>query len=170
MRFADAVEAYSLDPTPDHLAELHEKIMEAPDYDPLVVIAPAARPLLDAGEFERAAALLQGLMPGAFLSPGAHALLFAAHDALGDAESARRERLFSRLAMTSIRADCDGTQDRPFTVLRVEDEYDVLAALGVRSAGQVQTITENGAFDVHELEDGTEIWFRLAWRTGEEGA
>lgn len=168
MRFVDAVETYALDPTPAHLADLQSTIMEAPGYDPRVVISPAAKPLIDRGDYEDAVELLAGLMPGAFLSPSAHALLFVAHNALGNTDDARREQHFSRMAMTAIRTSGDGTAERPYTVLHVEDEYDVLTALGAQSISQVLERTRDGANDVHALADGSSVHFRLAWVSADD--
>src|SRR5699024_7793010 len=68
------------------------------------------------------------------------------------------------LAFDSIRAGRDGSEQSPFEVLRVADEYDVLSSSGLRSTGQELRPTDYGEADVHTLAGGGELWFRLLWR------
>ena len=103
-------------------------------------------------------------MPGLFLSPQAHGLLARAHQALGQESDAERERKLSLLALHEIEDSGTGTVDSPLEVLRVQDEYDHLQATRRRSTAQRLHRTDQGEVDVHTLEDGTELWFRLLWR------
>ena len=82
---------------------------------------------------------------------------------LGDAEAGRIEAKFSRLALDSIAASGDGSEEEPCSVLRIEDEYNILRASSQRPTAQRQVSDERGQFDVHTLEDGGEVWFRLLW-------
>lgn len=169
MSFPDIMEAYALDPTAENLIELHRAIMAAPSYDPMVMIAGSVAPLAKAGEHQAIVDELWRKMPGACLSPTAHMHLSLAYANLGDKQAAQRERKFAMLAMNSIRDGGDGSQERPFPVLRIEDEYTVIDAVKQQSTGQRQISDDSGHFDVHTLEDGSEMWFRLLWRGSPDG-
>lgn len=164
MNFPDTMEAYVLDPTPEHLEALHRAITEAPSYDPMVAITQIVTPLEKAGDHQGVIDALWAQMPGIFLSPAAHMHLSQAYEALGEDAEATRERKFALLAMDSIRTAGEGTEESPYPVLRVEDEYTVLEAEGRRPTAQQLVPTETGACDVHTLEDGSQMWFRLLWR------
>lgn len=163
MNFPDTMEAYALDPTPEHLENLHRAIMSSPGYDPLVSIGPTIGPLVQAGDHQGVVDALWAQMPGIFLSPAAHMHLSQAYEQLGEERAAGRERRFALLAMASIREGADGSEGAPYPVLRIEDEYTVLDAAGQRSCAQEQVTREDGAFDIHTLEDGSQVWFRLLW-------
>jgi hypothetical protein len=164
VNFPDTMEAYALDPTPEHLEALHRAITEAPSYDPMVAITQLVTPLVRAGDHQGVVDALRAQMPGIFLSPAAHMHLSQAYAELGKDAEATRERKFALLAMDSIRTAGEGTEESPYPVLRVEDEYAVLDAVRHRSAGQQLVRTGTGACDVHTLEDGSQMWFRLLWR------
>ncbi|HEY1133608.1 MAG TPA: DUF4919 domain-containing protein, partial [Nocardioides sp.] len=91
-------------------------------------------------------------------SPAAHRLLAQAHAALGDTTRSLREARTARLALDSVLGTGDGTVDRPWTVLHLADEYDVLRDLGRRSTGQRLVRREDRWFDVHDTATG-EAWF-----------
>lgn len=48
-------------------------------------------------------------------------------------------------------------------MLRVQDEYDLLAIAGRTVRAQQLSRTQDSAFDVVTLEDGTEVWCELLW-------
>lgn len=166
MSFMDAMEAYALDPAPEKLPPLHRAIMQQPTYDPLVLLGPTVAKLRQAGDHQGIIDEIGKRMPGLFLSPAAHMHLSQAHEALGDETAAKRERRFALLAMRSIREGAAGTQESPFPVLRIEDEYMVLEAARQRSAQQRETSDDSIHYDVHTVDDGSEVWFRLLWREG----
>jgi hypothetical protein len=53
----------------------------------------------------------------------------------------------------------DGTRASPYIVTHPTDEYDVLAALGLKSAGQSLTERHGRLYDIQLCEDGRELWF-----------
>lgn len=110
---------------------------------------------------------IRSWMPGALLSPSAHAMLAQTLEAMGEAAPARVEEKLAALALASIRSTGDGTQQTPYSVLRVEDEYDVLLAASERSTGQRQVSDARGTFDVHTLPGGEQRWFHLLWLPGD---
>lgn len=164
MAVMDLFEDYALDPTPEGLQALQSAIMREPSYDPMVLISGTVVPLLKDGKHQEVASTIHSWMPGALLSPSAHGYLARALSALGDAEGARTQAKLSRLALDSIASTGSGDEDQPCSVLRIEDEYDILGASEQRPTAQRQVSNEHGQFDVHTVADGGEIWFRLLWR------
>lgn len=155
----DLVVAYAESRSADDLERLREVVRTSPGFDPGLDIAGAVAPLFAKDAHEEVLALVHDLMPGAFFGPSTHAALGAAHEALGDATRALRERRTQRLALDSILGTGDGTRERPWSVLRISDEYDVLRSQ--RRVSSVQTLIVDGdrSLDRHVCDDGTEAWF-----------
>ncbi|GAB3198541.1 hypothetical protein GCM10027062_12950 [Nocardioides hungaricus] len=146
----------------DELARLREAVRSARNYAPDLDVERDVHPLLARGAHAEVVALVSGLMPGAYLSPSAHTILAAAHEALGAADLARREQRVARMALASILDSGDGTAERPWRVLRVSDEYDVLRSQGRRSVEQ-RFLTRDGIdLDRHRCADGSEAWFDVS--------
>lgn len=166
MEFPDIVEAFLLDPTPETRRPLRAAILADPTFDPHLSL----RALLGAEPTPQAVVdTITARMPGLLLSPQGHGLLARAHQALGDEASARRERTLSAVSLREIAASGAGTEDSPLEVLRLQDEYDHLQAADRRTTAQRLDRTDAGECDVHTLEDGSELWFRLLWRTPAAG-
>jgi hypothetical protein len=145
--------------SPADLAALRDAVRRSPGFDPGLDVVDAVAPALARGDHAEAAALVQGLMPGAFFSPSAHAALAAARAGLGDDVRARAERRLQALAIESIRSTGDGTREQPWSVLRVSDEYDVLRADRRTSQQQTLVAVKGGSLDRHVCDDGSEAWF-----------
>jgi hypothetical protein len=156
---SDLVATYAATRRADDLARLREAVRTSPGFDPGLDVVGTVAPLLAKGANDEVLARVRDLMPGAFFGPSTHAALGAAHHALGDADSARRERRFQALALDSILSAGDGTRERPWSVLRISDEYDVLRSQ--RRASSTQTLVVDGgrSLDRHLCGDGTEAWF-----------
>lgn len=167
MTFPELVNSFIAQPGPDTLRRLRAVIMSSPTYDPLTRIGASTHLAEGAGDHARVIEEIRGTMPGSFLSPGAHGRLATAHAALGDSPAALREAHLLRLSEESIVGRSTGDPRDPLSVLRVEDEYDILELRGRRSTEQREEAIENGVADVHLLDDGTELWFRLLWRDDE---
>lgn len=161
MTFADTAATYLADPTPAHFAALRDDVRAAGNFDPLVEFSRRARVLLAAGDAAEAAAGLLALMPGVFLSPSAHVLLAEAHEQRGDDAGVVRERAFAGAALAGILGTGDGSEGRPWSVLLIADEYDVLSSRGKVSRRQELIVTDDRRLDKHECTDGTEVWFAL---------
>ncbi|MBC2932060.1 DUF4919 domain-containing protein [Nocardioides sp. zg-1228] len=144
------------------LAALREAVRGSAGFDPGLDVVALAGPALARGDHAEAASLVHAAMPGAFFSPSAHAALAAAHAGLGDDARVRAERTLQALALESIRSTGDGTRERPWSVLRVSDEYDVLRA-DRRTSRQQSLLTVHGrSLDRHECDDGSEAWFDVS--------
>ena len=71
----------------------------------------------------------------------------------------------ARLALDTLTCSGDGTQDAPYQVLRVSDEYDVLRYVQRTSVAQRVVVVDGQGYDVHQCSDGSEVWFKLLWQT-----
>lgn len=156
---APLVEACLRAPSAEAVTRLRSAVLSSPGYDPLVTVEA----LVAEQESTQVLAAIQAKMPGLLLSPRAHAHLARAHAALGDEDAAAVESLLAHLAETAILTSGDGSEQRPYAVMRVEDEYAVLPA---RPLSHATWHAQDGsaAFDVLTLADGTQLWFNLLWR------
>jgi hypothetical protein len=156
---ADLAAAYATSRSADDLARLRDAVRRSPGFDPGLDVVGAVSPLFARDAHAEVVDRIQELMPGAFLSPAAHAALAAAHLALGDEARARAERRTQALALDSIRGTGDGTREHPWSVLRVGDEYDVLRAAGRVSREQTLVEADGRSLDRHVCDDGSEAGF-----------
>jgi hypothetical protein len=143
----------------EDLATLRDAVRRTPGFDPGLDVVAAVAPALSRGDHAAAATAARRLMPGAFLSPSAHAALAAAHAGLGDDARSRAERRLQALALESIRSTGDGTRAHPWSVLRVSDEYDVLRAERRTPQWQTLVAVDGASLDRHVCDDGSEAWF-----------
>lgn len=144
----DLVGRYLEERSPAALADVRRAVRASRSFDPGLVVSEADG--LEA---------LQRLMPGALLSPAAHAALADALARSGRREEAARERLLAEASLAGILATGDGTRERPWSVLRVSDEYDVLRSLRRRSVQQSVERDGRRHLDHHVCDDGSEAWF-----------
>lgn len=144
----DLVDRYLADPTPAALADVRRMVRAQPSFDPGLVVGEVAG--LEA---------LQRLMPGALLSPAAHAALAHALARTGRPDAAARERRLAEASLAGILATGDGSRERPWSVLRVSDEYDVLRSLRRRSVEQSVERDGRRHLDHHVCDDGSDVWF-----------
>lgn len=100
-------------------------------------------------------------MPGAFLSPLAHGILRRAYAELGHSADAARERDLGRAALVTILTSGDGSRTRPWMVLRITDEYDVLAALREQRELLVPVEEPGRVLDRITTTQGNTYWFEL---------
>ena len=159
---ADLAAAYAASRSADDLARLRDAVRRSPGFDPGLDVVGAVSPLFARDAHAEVVDRIQELMPGAFLSPAAHAALAAAHLALGDEARARAERRTQALALDSIRGTGDGTREHPWSVLRVSDEYDVLRADRRTSQQQTLVAADGASLDRHVCDDGGEAWFDVS--------
>lgn len=165
MDFAEVMERFVLNPSEETLAPLQAEIMGAENFNPLVLLEPQVSPLIASGNYQAAVDAVWRMMPGVFLSPTAHGMLAYSYHQMGDEKAAQRERSLARLALDTVTGSGAGTQEAPYRVLRVGDEYDVLRAAQRTSVAQRALNHDGQGYDVHECADGGEVWFALLWQT-----
>lgn len=163
MTLSASVRTYFADPSPTTAAALRAEIMASPGYDPRVDIPQRVAAAREAGQHAEVVAQVRALLPGIFLSATAHAHLAEAYAALGQETEAERERALVRRSLALVFESGDGSQERPWQVLRISDEYDAVAARGRSVAGQELRHVDGRAFDILTLDDGQQTWFELLW-------
>jgi hypothetical protein len=157
--YADLVDAHLADPTPETLEPLRDALRAAPGFDPELRVREQAGALLREGRHGDAVVALEASMPGSLLSPAAHAMLAAALGRTGRRDAAARHARLARVALDGILATGDGTADRPWSVLRISDEYDVVDSLGTRPVGQALLADGPRRIDRVECQDGRTLHF-----------
>ncbi|MBC2961582.1 DUF4919 domain-containing protein [Nocardioides deserti] len=155
------LDAWLADPSPETRQPLAAAARAAGAEDDRGVRREAARLLRD-GDPAEALRVLESALPGAVLSPSLHAGIATALRALERPAEAERHERAARAAVEAVLASGDGTAEKPWSVLRVADEHDVLRALGRRPEGQ--SLVERGGRTLDRLvtTDGGEAWFRVA--------
>ncbi len=111
------------------------------------------------GRFAEVVGAIEEALPIGLLSPRLHLLASQAHRELGHRADADLQQFIAYACVKGASDTGDGSQGAPFVVTGVGDEYDVLGFLGKRS--RQQYLREDGGrhYDVHTLEDGSELWF-----------
>lgn len=161
MEFHEVLNRWIDDPSPQRTDQLRDAIQSHPSYSSHTEVTSTVVPLLERGAHQEARDAVLAVMPGTFLSPSAHTALSRAHTALGEDTAADRERAFTRASLISILNSGDGTRESPWSVLRITDEYDIVAAMGTRVTQQSVTQPDGRILDHLTTDDGQELWFEL---------
>jgi hypothetical protein len=74
---------------------------------------------------------------------------------------AEGEKAMGRLILKNILATGKGTKKKPYAVMRVEDEKDVLSALKKQAGAQFLMTDKSRVFDLMECSDGSEVYFDI---------
>lgn len=156
--YADLLTDYLDAPSAETLVQLRRAVRSSPGYTTELDLVEPDR-LLDEGAYDQALALLRTLLPGALLSPAYHSQLARAFDGIDEPRDAAREKRYARAAITSIRSTGAGSLERPWSVLRINDEYDMLRAMGKTSVRQALVKHGGRAIDRHETTDGSVYHF-----------
>lgn len=160
-RVGTAFSAYLDTPAPITLRELHDAITADDTFSGRNDWHGRATYLMRRGRHDEVIRTIDQAMPGAFLSPDAHRLMAHALHQIGEASRSRFHMYLATTAVEIIVASGKGTADSPRRVLRAADEYPVLRELGLRSRSCC-VHAEGGRFmDVHQLDDGSEMWFEV---------
>lgn len=130
-------------------------------YDPYSRDLDGLDPLL---QQEKHAEVLEAVargMPNLLLSPRAHLLAGMAHRGMNQGEKADFEFAMAGMCLEGIRMTGDGSPEKPYLVLRISDEYDMLAADGKELQMQALTGRDGRSMDMLTLTDGTVLHFDI---------
>ena len=157
---------YLKKPSVEIFLAVRQKVAESDRYLPysneLDVLAAA----LGAGHPQPAIDLFWRSFPNLLLSPLAHLMLSQAYLDLKKDNEAEGEKVMGRLIMKSILATGKGTKKRPYAVMRVEDERDVLSALKKQAGAQLLMKDKSRVFDLLQCPDGSEVYFDITLMFG----
>jgi hypothetical protein len=100
-------------------------------------------------------------LPNYLLSPRLHLLAGLAARKRGDERAAEMEFFICSMCLEGILSTGDGSEERPYLVLRTTDEYDVLQHLD--KTLDMQELMHKGerSYDVMNCQDGSVLWFDI---------
>jgi len=154
--------AFLQNPTLESFQAIRNLVVNQPNYDGY---SQDLRDMEDAFQQKRFADVknvFAQAQPNLLLSPGAHLLLSLAMREEGNTQASELERFICFRCIEGIQSTGDGTQERPYLVLRTSDEYDILSVLGKQFARQALVNGESGkSFDQMTCADGSELWFEI---------
>jgi hypothetical protein len=104
--------------------------------------------------------------PNLLLSPLAHLILSQAYLDLKKDNEAEGEKAMGHLILKSILTTGKGTKKRPYAVMRVEDERDVLSVLKKQAGAQFLMTDKSRVFDLLQCSDGSEVYFDITLMYG----
>lgn len=112
----------------------------SPEYDPYTTDADehrdSATAALHARDFPRAVKEADAAVDAEFLNARLHLLKAYIAAQSGDSATSVRERGLAERMGRSIFASGDGSQQHPFKVIAVQEEYALIGLMGYRPAGQ----------------------------------
>jgi hypothetical protein len=148
-------------PTVENFQSLRQTVADLSEYNPYSDDLQEAEELLEQERYEDAVQFLMERMANLIVSPHAHILLSFAANRLGDTNRYEAESGIAALLLDSILATGDGSFERPYHVLRISDEYDVLNYLDKQPQGQSLLTDKDRHLDCHQCADGTSVCFDI---------
>jgi hypothetical protein len=118
------------------------------------------------GEPQAAIDLFWRSFPNLLISPLAHFILSQAYLDLKREDEAEGEKAMGHLILKSILSTGKGTRKKPYAVMRVEDEKDVLSVLKKQASSQFLVRDKSRVFDLLRCSDGTEVYFDITLMFG----
>ena len=157
---------YLKKPSTEGFQSLRQQVAASDRYAPysneLDVLAAA----LGAGHPQAAIDLFWRSFPNLLLSPLAHLMLSQAYLGLKKENEAEAEKAMGHLILKSILATGKGTKKKPYAVMRVEDERDVLSALKKQAGAQFLIMAGSRMLDLLQCSDGSEVYFDITLMFG----
>jgi hypothetical protein len=149
--------------TPDRetFLALRKEVIASKAFKPYSDEMDQANELYEAGKIEAARDLLLKSMDNLMLNPRAHIRLSFYHLKLGDRDASKKEFMIAHACLKGILSTGDGTKDKPYLVLRTDDEYEVLSALKKKSKMQSLQFDGRRKFDVLTCTDDSQIYFDI---------
>jgi hypothetical protein len=148
-------------PSRETFMAVRAAVVSSGAYNPYGNALEQASKLLDEGLFAEFLEQMPRLMPDHLLSPRAHMMASFAYKQLADEEGRKFEMALAHLCIDGVLASGDGSREKPYFVLRVSDEYDVMGALG-RQMKQQSLVREGArALDAMDCADGTRVFFDI---------
>ena len=148
-------------PSADGFEILRQQVAASDRYAPYSNELDMLMAALSAGEPQGAIDLFWRSFPNLLLSPLAHFIQSKAYLDLKRENEAEGEKAMGRLILKSILATGKGTKKKPYAVMRVEDEKDVLSALKKQAGAQFLVRDKSRVFDLLQCSDDSEVYFDI---------
>lgn len=149
------------EPNRESYLALHASVVGSPEYSAYSDELGTVSELIDQQRHEEARAYLQRAMANLLLSPRAHLVSAVLHSKAGNEGSAELEMALREACLAGMLATGDGTEARPYLVVRPSDEHDLLEHLGKRLRKQGLRTRYGRHFDQVLCTDESEIWFDI---------
>ena len=153
-------------PSADGFEILRQQVAASDRYAPYSNELDMLMAALCAGEPQAAIDLFWRSFPNLLLSPLAHFILSQAYLDLKREDEAEGEKAMGRLIMKSILATGKGTKKKPYSVMMISDEDDVLGALRKQAGAQFLIMDDSRVLDLRSCLDGSEIYFDITLMYG----
>lgn len=148
-------------PTQENYLRVREMVLDHETYQPYSQDLSDIGDLMEKGEFQKAQDGLAAAMPNLLLSPRAHIFLSIIARETGSEDAAKMEGHVACACAEGIMATGDGSEEKPYLVVRTSDEYDLVEYLDTEMTGQRLTHKNDRHFDVLTTKDGRELWFDI---------
>jgi hypothetical protein len=153
-------------PCVDNFLAVRQKMAESDRYLPYSNEPIELAFILSSGDPQAAIECFWRTFPSLLLSPSAHMTLSKAYNSMGKENEAAFEKALAHQLIKSILATGKGTKKKPYAVMRVEDERDVLAALRKQPGPQFLMMDKNRVLDLLQCSDGSEVYFDITLMFG----
>ena len=148
------------EPTFERYLAVRELIQAMPEYDPYGGALEAIGPPFEAGAFRKVLRACDALGWEWCLSPRVHFWTGVAAQQQGDADRSAQAKCRIQACLQGLLSTGDGTQEQPFLVTYLSDEYDLLRCLSAAPvAGQELLDAWCAQCDVIHCRDGRQYWF-----------
>jgi hypothetical protein len=150
---------YSENPTRDKYLTLFESIAVSSSYNPYYGEMLEIDNCLKKKKYSDAEDLMKRIATIRFTSPEYHLKRSFILKELNDTLGWHRESKLSELLLTEILASGKGTEELPYEVLWIDDEYVVLSNFGKTLKMQSSISEGDREFDRMDCRDGSVLWF-----------
>jgi hypothetical protein len=154
--------AFLKEPSYENFVRVRNLVLAHPSYDPYGNQLNEAMKLLDASDWQGFIDEGRKLIPNYLLSPRFHLARSFALKQMKDEDTAEMEAAMYVCCTEGIRSTGDGSEDKPWLVMRTLDEYDMLEQMGKKSAGQSLHKKDGKSLDRIQCEDGSAYWFDIS--------
>ena len=154
-----ALDAYMDIHSPENFVRLQVAVAVSAEYHPYTNYMTEVDLLMKQENFDKAMNFLVLQMPNRVLNPGIHKLLSFIQHKRGDKEAAHTEYTLAMLFLEGLLSTGSGTEEKPYVVLHVEDEHDILEHLGQSHKSVTLVRKGEAAYDKVVSGHDTVVWF-----------
>lgn len=149
---------FMIEPSKESFLASRNFIVTHEDYNPYSDELDELNLLLDEEKYQEAT---EFNALNLLLSPRAHLLKTYAFEELQNKEGAKATQVLALRILECIEMTGNGSQERPYLVLRISDEKDLLIYLGEAMVSQALQSSGNQFFDVITTQSGKVIYFDI---------
>lgn len=145
-------------PSAETYHEIRKEITSLPGYDPYSDDIDTLNALLDAEKFQEA---LEYNNENTMLSARCHLMKSFALKQLGNENDAQSENIIAHQIMEGMAASGDGTLEKPYVIIRISDERDLMMYLGEEFTSQSLSNQNGMMLDILTTASGKQIYFNI---------